>query len=105
VAWVITSGDVSAALGVAFASPTDEAWAELAAASATALAAELPLADDPAAEPRMRHGATMLAVWYYKRRPQGTVEPGFEFTPTSDEVTAFYQALGMGRNQPLDVLG
>jgi hypothetical protein len=104
-AWVVTAEDVEAAIGVAFASATDRQWADLAAASATSIAAALPLAEDPDAEVRMRHGATMLAVWFYKRRPQGTVMPDFTFTPTSDEVGAFQMALGMGKHQPLDVLG
>lgn len=101
----ITAEDVAAAIGLPFASATDEEWAEVCADSATAYTLTLPLAADPSADPRMVHGTIMLATWYYRRRPDGTISPGFEFTPTSDEVQAFQQALGIGRHQPLDVLG
>ena len=98
--FVVTGDDVAAAIGLPFASATDEAWADMAAEAATVYAAPLPVSNDPATEPRARMGAVMLAVWLYKRRPMGTVEPGFEFAPTSDEVTAFYQLLGLGRHAP-----
>ena len=99
-AWTVTPDDIEAALGVSFATVTDEEWALTAANGANAYIAATPLASDPAAESRVHAGGTMLAVWLYKRRPMGTVEPGFEFTPTSDEVTAFYMLLGLGRHAP-----
>lgn len=96
---VVTADDVAGAIGLPFASTPDEQWADKAAAAATAFAAPLPVSYDPATEAKAQLGATMLAVWLYKRRPMGTVEPGFEFTPTSDEVTAFYMMLELGRHQ------
>ena len=96
----LDASSVGGALGIPFASPTDEAWAQLAADAANEFVAPLPVANDPFTENQARHGATMLAVWLYKRRPGGTVEPGFEFTPTSDEVTAFYTLLQLGRHAP-----
>ena len=96
----VTSDHVAAASGVPFASATDEAWAQTAADSATDYVNAPDIADQPLKARQAQHGAVMLAVWLYKRRPSGTVEPGFEFTPTSDEVTAFYTLLQLGRHAP-----
>lgn len=96
----VTSGDVAAAIGVPFAAAADEAWAQLAAESATDYVNALDIINDSLKARQAQHGAVMLAVWLYKRRPGGTVEPSFEFTPTSDEVTAFYTLLQLGRHAP-----
>jgi len=100
VAVVLDSTDVAGAIGLPFASVTDEAWAQLAADAASDYVNPLPIATDPLKSRQAHHGAVMLAVWLYKRRPMGAVEPGWEFTPTSDEVTAFYQLLQLGRHSP-----
>jgi hypothetical protein len=100
VAVVLDSSDIAGAIGVPFASATDEAWADLAVGAAMDFVAPLPVANDISTERQAAHGALMLAVWLYKRRPMGTVEPGWEFTPTSDEVTAFYTLLQLGRHSP-----
>ena len=99
-AWKISKDDIEAALGVPYATVTDEQWATKCADAVNAYVSGTPLASDAAAEARVHTGAVMLGVWFYKRRPMGTVEPSFEFTPTSDEVTAFYQLLGLGRHAP-----
>lgn len=96
----LDASDVAGAIGLPFASATDEAWAQLAADAANDFVSPLPVANDPLTLNQAKHGAIMLAVWLYKRRPGGTVEPGFEFTPTSDEVTAFYTLLQLGRHAP-----
>jgi len=97
---MISVGDLAAALGIPFAGAADEAWAALAVDAANTFAARTAHADDPDLAPQVKVGTVMLATWLYRRRPAGTVMPGFEFTPTSDEVTAFYQLLGLGRHQP-----
>jgi hypothetical protein len=96
----ILVSDLAAALGLPFASAADESWARLAVDAANTFAAGTPHATDPALELQVRAGTVMVAAWLYRRRPAGTVMPGFEFTPTSDEVTAFYTLLGLGRHQP-----
>ena len=98
---VLEASDVAAAIGLPFASATDEAWAQLAADAANDCVNPLPVAADPLKSNQAQHGATMLAVYFYNRRPNGAVAPSYDFTPgPTDEMSAIYRALEIGGHSP-----
>lgn len=78
----VTVNDLRDAIGVDFNSVTDEKWALACLDAAKAVVRRLPIDPNKMADADIQLGLKLLALDFYRRRPDGAVAPDFDYEQT-----------------------